>query len=394
MVQKRTPMMESLESRQMLAAAATEIPHVDNPTPVGLTPQQVRHAYNVDKIWFKNRKTGITYRGTGEGQTIAIVDAFDHPRITSDFKIFNKQFGLPNYGRDGKLLLQKKVAPGASFTAPVPPVDRGWAGEIALDVQWAHAIAPRAKIILVEAQSNSSDDILMAIDFARNIPGVSVVSLSLGHLEQPYDAAFDNFLTTPKGHIGGGGIPGGVTFVASSGDNGNVTSWPAVSKNALGVGGTTLTVDAVGNVASEIAWSGSGGGPPLFAVPNNSPDVSMVADPATGVAIYNSIPSSFTGETGWEQIGGTSASAPMWAGLLAIVNEGRTLLKKASLDGVTDVLPWLSTLPTNNFRDIVTGSNGYDAVPGVDYVTGIGSPKAHKVTRALILWDRPDNVIT
>jgi subtilase family serine protease len=383
MAHQYTPMMESLEKRVHLSVVKS---------PVGLTPQQVRHAYNVDKIWYKNRKTGITYKGTGEGQTVAIVDAYDHPRVTSDFKIFNKQFGLPNYGKDGKLLLQKKVAPsgrGARFTLPVPPLNRGWAEEISLDVQWAHVIAPRAKIILVEAQSNSNDDILTAIDFARNIPGVSVVSLSLGIDGElgSFQESYDNYFTTPKGHIAGGGIPGGISYVVSSGDNA-LTSWPAVSKNAIGIGGTTLTVDAAGNWLSETAWSQGGGGPPIFTIPNDSPDVSMVADPASGVAVYNSVPNS-QGNTGWEQVGGTSASAPMWGGLLAVINEGRTLLKKPSLDGVKDVIPWLSTKPSSSFHDIVTGSNGYDATPGVDYVTGIGTPKAHKVARDLILWDRP-----
>jgi subtilase family serine protease len=382
MAQHRTPMMESLESRTLMTVVKS---------PVGYTPQQIRHAYNVDKIWYKNPKTKINYKGTGEGQTIAIVDAFDHPRITSDFKIFNKQFGLPNYGKDGKLLLQKKVAPsgfGARFTLPVPPLDRGWAGEIALDVEWAHVMAPRAKIILVEAQSNADDDLLTAIDFARNIPGVSAVSMSWGGAEAKFEEAFDNYFTTPKGHIAGGGIPGGITYFASSGDVGAVTSWPAVSKNAVGVGGTTLTVDASGNWLSESAWSGSGGGPPQFTIPNDSPDVSLVADPASGVAIYNSIPDS-NGDIGWEKIGGTSASAPMWAGLIAVINEGRTILKKPSLDGVKDVLPWLRTKPTSSFHDIISGSSGYDATPGVDYATGIGTPKAHKVARGLILWDTP-----
>ncbi len=384
MAQKYTPMMESLEKRVHLSVTKS---------PVGLTPQQLRHAYNVDKIWYKNRKTGITYKGTGEGQTIAIVDAYDHPRVTSDFKVFNRQFGLPNYGKDGKLLLQKKVAPSGSgirFTLPVPRVDRGWAGEIALDVQWAHVIAPRAKIILVEAQSASYSDMLTAVDFARKIPGVSVVSNSWGVDGElgDFQEFYDNYFTTPKGHIAGGGIPGGVTFTVSAGDTGAVTSWPAVSKNALAIGGTNLTVDAAGNWLSERAWDQSGGGPPIFTVPNASPDVAFNADPASGVAVYNSLPDE-RGDTGWFRFGGTSAGAPQWAGLIAVINEGRTLLKKPSLDGVKDILPYLATSPRSSFHDIITGTNGFDATPGVDYVTGIGSPKAHKVARDLILWDRP-----
>jgi subtilase family serine protease len=377
--------MENLESRTLMAVN----------TPVGYTPQQIRHAYNVDKIWYKNKKTGLNYKGTGEGQTIAIVDAYDHPRITSDFKIFNKAFGLPNYGKDGKLLLTKKVAPAAraNLTAPVPRVDRGWAEEIALDVQWAHAMAPRAKIVLVEAQSATWDDFLMAMNTARNIPGVSVISLSLGSVGGElgkWQDAYDNYFLTPKDHIGPDGKKGGgITSVVSSGDVGAVTSWPAVSKNVLSVGGTNLTVDAAGNWLSESAWVEGGGGPPQFSNPNHSPHVAMVADPASGVAIYNSIPNESTGQTGWFQIGGTSASAPMWAGLLAVVNEGRTLLGKKTLDGVKDVLPWIQTNPSGSFHDIISGSNGFNATVGFDYATGIGTPKSHKVARSLILWDAP-----
>jgi len=237
---------------------------------------------------------------------------------------------------------------------------------------------------------------LSAVDFARNIPGVSVVSCSFGSVAGelgPFQDSYNHFFDTPKGHIGSHGLPGGITFSVSSGDVGGQTSWPAVSTNVLAIGGTKLTVDSVGNVLSEIAWDEGGGGPPQFSDPNNSPDVSYNADPATGVTIYNSIPDA-NGESGWSQIGGTSAGAPQWAGLLAVINEGRAIIGKPTLDGVKDVLPWLSTYPSNNFRDIITGTNGFEATPGIDYATGIGSPRAHKVARALILWDTPGTVIT
>jgi subtilase family serine protease len=359
--------------------------------PVGLTPQQIRHAYNVDKIWFK--KKGRLFRGTGAGQTIAIVDAFDHPRITSDFKVFNREFGFPSYGADGKLLLQKKVAPAsrADLTLAQPAVSNDWSAEIALDVEWAHVIAPRAKIILVEAQSASWDDGLQAVDFARHIPGVSVVSCSWGSRGGElgkFQDFYDDYFTTPKGHIGANGKPGGITFVVSSGDVGAVTSWPAVSKNVLSVGGTNLTVDAVGSWLGESAWIEGGGGPPEFSNPNRSPSVAYNGDPESGVAVFNSMPHG-NGNTGWEQLGGTSAGAPQWAGLIAIANEGRTILGKPTLDGQQDILPWIETNPTIAFHDVVTGSNGFDATVGFDYATGIGTPKGHKVVRELILWDTP-----
>ena len=409
---KRPPMMESLESRRLMAAgtssgtslletaqplsimgpkialsqpASTSQPAASE-TVVGLTPQQVRHAYNVDKIYYK--KKGKLIRATGEGQAVAIVVANDHPRITSDFKVFNRTFGLPNYGKDGKLLLQKKVAPSAfGFTAPVPPVDRGWAGEAALDVQWVHSIAPRAKIFLVEAQSATPDDVLMAIDFARKIPGVSVVSMSLsliGINEFPQQTHYDDFFTTPAGHIGGAGLKGNIAFIAANGDW-STTIYPAVSANVLAVGGTKLIVDAVGNRLSEIAWSSSGGGIPQFADPKAAPDVALNADPETGVAVYNSLPD-FAGETGWTAVGGTSAGAPQWAGIMALINEGRAILGKGSL-GTDEVFEWLGTYPSASFNDIVTGSNGVvSAGPGIDLITGIGTPKAHKVVRNMLVF--------
>jgi subtilase family serine protease len=382
MAQYRTPMMESLENRTLLSVN----------TPVGLTPQQIRHAYNADKLWYRNHAIEQTYKATGIGQAIAIVDAYDHPRITSDFKVFNRTFGLPSYGKDGDLLLQKKVAPAADpdLTLSQPPVDLGWDTEIALDVQWAHVIAPWAKIYLVEAQSALDSDMLAAIDFARNIPGVSAVSMSFTSffsIEQPFEGAYDHYLTTPPGHIAGGGTEGGITFLAAAGDAGAGDAWPAVSPNALSIGGTVLTVDSQGNWLGESGWSGSGGGPPLFSTKTTSPDVSMIG--GTGVAVYNSMPHGPNRQTGWESVIGTSLSTPLWAGIIALVNEGRTLLNKPSLDGAHDVLPWLATDPQGDFHDITVGNNGYPATPGVDYVTGIGTPKIHKVARDLILWNAP-----
>ncbi len=381
MAQYRTPMMESLENRTLLSVN----------TPVGLTPQQIRHAYNADKLWYRDHSIEQTYKATGIGQAIAIVDPNDHPRITSDFKVFNRTFGLPSYGQDGQLLLQKKVAPaGNGVTLSQPPIDYTADTEIALDVEWAHVIAPWAKIYLVEAQSQRPGDLLSAIDFARHIPGVSTVSMSFTAFlttEPPYEGAYDPYVTTPAGHIAGGGVEGGITFVAASGDYGSGNFWPAVSPNVVGVGGTVLNVDASGNWLGESAWSRSGGGPPIYESKANSPNVAMAA---TNIAVYNSMPHGPNHQTGWEAVDGTSASTPMWAGIIALINEGRTLLHKPSLDGVKDVLPWLATDPQGDFHDITVGSNGlYSATPGVDYVTGIGTPKIHKVARDLILWDAP-----
>src|SRR5262249_43291309 len=129
--------------------------------------------------------------------------------------------------------------------------------EEALDVEWAHAIAPKANIILVEAYSNSTSDLLTAVDYARHAPGVVAVSMSWGGGEAPTETSADSYFTTPAGHAG-------ATFVASSGDNGAPGGYPAMSPNVLAVGGTTLALDGSDNRTSEVGWNGSGGGPSFY----------------------------------------------------------------------------------------------------------------------------------
>src|SRR5437762_6501685 len=206
-------------------------PLATNSTVVGLTPSQVKKAYGFDLL-----------SGDGSGQTIAIVDAYNDPNISSDLKNFSKQFSLANPN------LSVVNQTGAST---LPKSDGGWAQEISLDVEWAHAIAPKAKILLVEAKSASLTDLLSAVDYARHATGVSVVSMSWGTNEFMSEGNYNSYFTTPAGHQG-------VTFVASSGDQGSWlgASWPAVSSNVLSVGGTTLNIsDSTGTYAGETGWS-------------------------------------------------------------------------------------------------------------------------------------------
>jgi hypothetical protein len=169
--------------------------------PVGYTPSQIRHAYEFDQIPLK-----------GAGQTIAIVDAYDDPNIAGDLHAFDQQFGLAD-----PVLTRVNQSGGTCY----PASDPNWAVEISLDVVWAHAIAPGARILLVEANSNSYSDFLAAVDYARNQAGVSAVSMSCGSPEFSSENDNDAHLTTPSGHAG-------VTFVTSSGDAGTI-SYPAAS---------------------------------------------------------------------------------------------------------------------------------------------------------------------
>src|SRR5262245_57358126 len=187
-------------------------------TPAGLSPAQIRHAYGFDQIAFTSGGQSIV--GDGRGQTIAIVDAFHDPTIASDADTFDRAFSI-----NGSQSLLSQYGPASQWLTVahpqgLPASDSGWSEEIALDVEWAHAIAPGAHIMLVEAKSDSLTDLLGAVDYARRQPTVAAVSMSWGTNEFRSEASYDSYFTTPSGHSG-------VTFVAASGDNGAPATWPS-----------------------------------------------------------------------------------------------------------------------------------------------------------------------
>jgi len=347
-------------------------PNVSSTSPTGLSPARIRHAYGFDQI-----------ANGGDGQTIAVVDAYDHPNIESDLNVFNTTFGLaPCTTMNG--CFRKIYASGVK-----PQTDAGWALEIALDVEWAHAIAPKAKIVLVEARSSSYADLLYAVDVAvKN--GASVVSMSFGGSEFNGQTSYDAHFNVPQ-----------VTFVASSGDGGAGVEYPASSQYVVSVGGTTLNSDIYGNYIGESAWSGSGGGlsayatepfgqanfPLPYAGKRGIPDVSYNANPNTGFPVYDSV--AYNKQSGWFQVGGTSAGAPQWAALMAIVNAQRVASGKGRLNAVFNNLYAVAKAAYADFHDITTGTNGTcgslcNASGSYDYVTGLGSPRANWLIPALV----------
>jgi subtilase family serine protease len=384
--------LESLESRRMLSASLHSLtaqpslhvePFVTSTTPHGYTPTQIKHAYGIDQISF----SGGTIPGDGGGQTIAIVDAYDDPNITADLAKFSTQYGLPQMnGTSGNPTFTKvKQATKISGNA-------GWSLEIALDVEWAHAIAPKANIVLVEAKTASITNLLATVDLARKRAGVVAVSMSWGASEFSTEASYDTYFTTPSSHTN-------VTFVSSSGDAGAPVEWPAISANVVSVGGTTLNLDSAGNILSETGWSGCGGGvskyipKPSYQIAlsytkRSNPDISYDADPNTGFPVYDTV--SYTGTTGWFEVGGTSAGSPQIASLIAIADQGRTLASKGTLDSRSQTLPMLyAAASTNgNFHDILggtsTGSPNYTAVAGYDLVSGPGSPVSNNLAQQLL----------
>ncbi|HEY5310874.1 MAG TPA: hypothetical protein VIK18_00095, partial [Pirellulales bacterium] len=292
-------LFEILEDRWLLSAvvdlAVTSGAVVSNAAaaPTGLTPAQIRQAYGFDQVQF-----GSVF-GDGSGQTIAIVDAYNDPNIQGDVQVFDAQFGLPNppsltvVAQDGTQNLPRADPAGALYQSGL---SGSWSLEESLDVEWAHALAPRANIVLVEAASSSISDMQTAVSFAASYAGVAVVSMSFGEPEFAGETSDDSLFTTPAGH-------NGVTFVSSTGDLGAPGEYQAFSPNVLAVGGTVLTLSANGNYAGEIGWSGSGGGISLYerkpayqtninggSTPSltnrTTPDVAL--DAGTSVAVYDS----------------------------------------------------------------------------------------------------------
>jgi len=370
---------------------------------VAYTPAQVRDAYGINNLpW------------DGTGQTIAIVDAYDDPSIFQALDAFDAQFTLTDsgptlyaqYGSASSFLTvlnQYGQATSLPSTDPNGPGTNNWELEEALDVEWAHAIAPGAQIILVEANSQSLSDLMASVATAASRPGVSVVSMSWGFAEGQAvfasdEATYDSVFNVP-----------GVTFVASTGDYGAADpEYPAFSPNVVAVGGTSLTLNADNSYNSETGWGyqsdsvgafiGSGGGISLYEPEpayqlgvqstggRTTPDVSLVADPATGAWIadpYNLDPSN-----PFEIVGGTSLSAPAWAGLVALVNQGRAAASELTLNSSTptDTQQALYMLPQSDYNAIASGTNGYSAGAGYNLVTGLGTPVANLLVPDLIAY--------
>ncbi|HEY2156626.1 MAG TPA: S53 family peptidase [Isosphaeraceae bacterium] len=347
-----------------------------SPAPAGLSPAQVRQAYGFNAIRF-----GGGLAGDGTGQTIAIVDAFNQPNIRSDLQTFDSQFGLPAPPSF------RVVAQDGSQNLPANASKGDWGYEISLDVEWAHALAPGASILLVEAAS-AGDDLNTAVQWAAAQPGVSVVSMSWGSPEYSYEYLDDYMYTTPAGH-------NGVTFLAATGDTGSPGSYPAASPNVLAVGGTQFTssLDAQGDYTTETGWNSGGGGVSRYelqpayqkGVVTQSttyraiPDVSM--NSGTGVAVYDSFDSS-----GWISVGGTSLATPCWGALIAIVDQGLAALGQGTLGGqaaMTGLYALEQKAASISFHDITSGSNGLAAGPGYDLVTGLGTPQAAAIVAGL-----------
>ncbi len=319
--------------------------------PLGLSPDQIKKVYNLP--------------ATGGQGVIAIITAYDDQKIENDLNVFSKKFGLPECSSKNGCF--KKHALG---TAKAPS---NWSLETSLDVEWAHAIAPNAKIILVSAKTPSGANFLKAIDYARKQPGVVAISMSWGGAEFSEETTLDDYFKKADAKI---------TFFASSGDSGNGVNWPAASPYVVAVGGTSLSLNSSGTLQTESAWSGSGGGISAYesepdcqrnyslSKASNQravPDVAYDADPKSGFSVYYS---GLKNKGPWFVLGGTSAGAPQWAAIKSL---------GLSADNAKFYADKASSQNSKYFRDIKSGNNGdcgyyCEARKHYDYVTGLGSP--------------------
>jgi subtilase family serine protease len=386
-IRQRRPRFEILEDRCLLSAGSTPAgAH-------GFLPAQVAQAYGIDQIPM------VSGQLPGAGQTIVLIEDQDNPNFlnstdpsfgTSDLAVFDSLTGLqdpPSFTVESYDSNTSTI--GARLTA-----EPGSSGdEFALDVEWAHAIAPGASIIVIEPSVSGHEASAKTMNFAASLPGVSVVSSSWASGEYADETNMDQYFVTPAGHQG-------VTFLGSSGDgkDGYAPSFPAMSPNFVAVGATYLTVDSDGNYQSETAWNHSQGGTSQYeskpAYQNGvnttgqrqAPDVAALGSPNSGVAVYNSF--AHPG-TGWDpdRIGGTSLAAPIWGGLVAIADQLRARAGLGTLDGVTQTLPRLYQLNSADFHSITAVESGSLvsgdprstdlSAGGYNLFTGLGSPVAN-----------------
>jgi len=337
-------------------------------TTVGLTPSQIRKAYNL---------VGTS----GHGRTVAIVDAYDDPSAEKDLAAYRKAYGLSACTTANGCF--KKVNQSGA-TSPLPSGDYGWAEEISLDLDMVSATCPSCHILLVEAKSANSTDLDKAEDTAAKHSGVVAISNSFGGSEDASQTTDDKHFNHP-----------GVAITASSGDSGYGTMWPAASRYVTAVGGTSLKTASNSRGWTETAWSGAGSGcSTVEAKPSwqkdtgckkrTIADVSAVADPNTGVAVYDTYNSCghtsycdillslglATGADGWVQVGGTSAASPIIASVYALAGNTGSITYGSYPYG-----------HRSHLHDVTSGNNGScsgsylcTSKSGYDGPTGLGTP--------------------
>ena len=319
-------------------------------TPSGYGPAQLQSAYGL---------TGVS----GTGATVAIVDAFGYRNAEADLAKYRAQYGLPPCTTANGCL---KIV-GQNGGKPPARTDTGWDQEQALDLDMVSSACPSCKILLVQASSASFSNLWTGVDYAKTVPGVKAISNSYGNTDSSSYSAYDS-------HYAGNGI----AITVSTGDYGYGAQWPATAPGAIAVGGTSLTQGGGTRGWTETVWNGAGSGCGLgHSKPSwqngvtdacggrMEADISAVADPNTGVAVYGPVNSS---TSGWMVFGGTSASAPFVGAMFA--------LRNGSINAASSIYSH-----TGSLNDVTSGNNGTcpvayycNGTAGYDGPTGLGTP--------------------
>src|SRR5579875_1342886 len=316
-------------------------------TPSGYGPADIQSAYKLAGA-------------TSGGRTVAIVDAYNDPTAASDLNTYRSQYGLPACTTSNGCFRKVNQTGGTKY----PRTNSGWATEISLDLDMVSATCPDCHILLVEASSSSFSNLGAAVNYAASQPGVVAISNSYGGSDSSQTSAYNH---------------PGIAITASTGDNGYGVESPASFPDVVAVGGTSLTRASSSRGWSESAWSGAGSGCSSYnAKPSwqtsatqcshkANADVSAVADPNTGVAVYDSTP--YEGYSGWQVYGGTSAASPIIASVYTM--SGNT-------SGYPASYTWAHA---SGLYDVTSGSNGScsttvwcHAGTGWDGPTGLGTP--------------------
>lgn len=399
---------DSSKARIASASGATTAPLTTLIVGAVHTPAQIRAAYGLADLPAAGTAISAAVAATlGAGQTIYLIDAYHDATALSDLNAFSARFGLPtctNVAIAPTATVPLATPPsGCTFsavysttayamTSTVPAYNATWAPESKLDVQWAHAIAPLARIVLIEMPNSLSTSILGANLLAGRL-GKGVVSMSFGSAEAGWSASVDAYFASA-----------GMTYVAAAGDSGSQVLWPAVSPNVLAVGGTSLNWSGSGT-RYEAAWANTGGGVSAYeALPawqsgvtsagggtvshRAVPDVAFNANPMTGEYVALTLPGA---ATVWSSYGGTSIAAPQWAGVVAVANAIRAVNGKPTLGDIHTLLyKSIATVPGTYaaaLGDVVDGTNGSCATcragTGFDQTTGWGTPSASGLLSAL-----------
>ena len=407
------------------------------------TASAMENSYNLPPLYAGGNE--------GQGVTIAIIDSFGNPNMASDLANFDTQMGLPHMcGEPGQTCgagtptFQHVFWNGQTEVKAPPPGSQGtgqqnrdaWTVETSLDVEWAHAMAPLANIINVTTNPAETLGVqgfpamMDAEQFIVDHHQATVITQSFGAAEESFNST-QSLLNLRHAFISA--AANGVTVLASSGDGGSANikktpvknpvtipfptvQWPASDPLVTSVGGTYLCTNPVtgtgvdntdpptncqGQTHREIGWIDSGGGfSHVFAKPSYQdtlpagptqigamrgvPDVAFQASARTGPLVYDTAP----GAGGWFIVGGTSCSAPQWAGLVAIADQ----MAGHGLGQINPTLYQLAAGPlySTYFYDVTTGNNqanssvpGYQATPGWDPVTGLGTPNAAALVPAI-----------